>query len=484
MDDLTLTAGVARADITPPVGFRMPHIARRIEPSAGIESPLLATVLVLADGQTKVVIFDCDLAGIDLPLVNEIRQTVGERVETPASHVTVGVTHTHSAPLTERGVVAVPHLAGPNPGAIEASNAYIDNLVGQLCGIAALADNKRRPARVATGRGQAAVAINREELNEDGRILVGRNPDGPTDHTVDVLRVDDLDGNPIAVLTGYAAHPVVMGWNHLLLSPDFPGVVRRIVEQTTGATCLYLTGAAGNQATLSFLQDDWGEVERTGGTIGCEAARVFFGLETRPHDVVREVSASLSGLAVYHKEFRGGPTHQLLKAAGRMVEVPLQPLPTLEKAEADLAESRAYLRKLEAEEAPKSLSDPAWFINVWAESLVEKVKAGIRQETLSFEIVGYRLDDFVLVGMPGEPFVEIGLGVKERSKAKHTMFAGYCNGTVAYWPTAETVTQGGMTKHHAVDAAVKLYNISAPPVAETVDILVGEFGELLSELGL
>lgn len=484
MDDLTLMAGVARVDITPPVGFRMPHIIRNIDASEGVESPLLATVLVLTDAQTKVVILDCDLGGMDLSLVNEIRQKIGELLDTPTSHVSVAVTHTHSSPLTERNKVEVPHLTGFNSSVVEASNAYIDNLVNQLCGIAVLADNRAQPARVASGRGQAKVAINREELNEDGRILIGRNPDGQTDHTVDVLRVDDLDGNPIAVITGYAAHPVVMGWKHGLLSPDFPGVVRRIIEQITGATCLYLTGAAGNQATLSFLQDDWGEVERTGGIIGCEAAKVFFDIETRPHDVVREVKDSLSGLALYHKEFRNEPTHQIMKAAARLVEVPLQSLPTLEKAETYLTETSDHLRKLEADQASKSVIDPARFVNDWAENVVGKIKSGLTHEILTFEIVGYRINDFVLVGMPGEPFVEIGLGVKELSKANHTMFAGYCNGTLAYWPTAEVVTHGEMTKHQAVDAAVKGYNISEPPVAETVDILVSEFGELLSDLGL
>ena len=64
---------------------------------------------------------------------------------------------------------------------------------------------------------------------------------------------------------------------------------------------------------------------------------------------------------------------------------------------------------------------------------------------MSFDIVAFRLDDFVLVAQPGEPFVEIGLEVKNRSKAKHTMFGGYCNGVLAYMPTAETVAQGGMS---------------------------------------
>jgi hypothetical protein len=76
--------------------------------------------------------------------------------------------------------------------------------------------------------------------------------------------------------------------------------------------------------------------------------------------------------------------------------------------------------------------------------------------------------------------VEIALAVKERSKAGHTMFAGYCNGSLAYWPTAETVAQGGMS----VSSALKTYCISAAPVAETVDIIVGGFDEVLEELGV
>ena len=73
-----------------------------------------------------------------------------------------------------------------------------------------------------------------------------------------------------------------MGMGIKKISQDFPGVVRRTVERVTGATCLYLTGAAGNQACFSFLQSDWGEKERMGGLVGCEAGRVFFTIETRP----------------------------------------------------------------------------------------------------------------------------------------------------------------------------------------------------------
>jgi hypothetical protein len=480
MSKTTLTAGVARINITPPIGFRMQGIVRRIEGAKGIESPLLATVLVLADDTTKMVIVDCDLLGFDLPLVAYIRQTIATRINTHPECVALGCTHTHNGPCTIRHVLGGPHDIGCSDADRHAQEAYIAHLVAQLAGTAALADSQRQPARVGTGQGRAAAAINREERNDDGRILVGRNPDGTTDHSVDVLRVDALDGQPIAVLTGYAAHPVVMGMDSDLFSPDYPGVVRRIVEDTTGAICLFMTGAAGNQATLSFLQNDWDEKERMGGQIGCEAARVFFEIETRPHHVVRQLGASLSGLALYHKEFNDGPTHQILTTASRTVNVPLQPLPSVEAAEAQLKEAQDALDTLIQADAPTTQTYPAQLAERWAESVVAKVKDGKEKEWLSFDIIGFRLDDFVLVGMPGEPFVEIGLAVKQRSRAKLTFFAGYCNGSLAYWPTAETVAQGGMS----VSSALKTYCIPTPPVAETADIIVAAFDELLQELNL
>ena len=480
MSDLHLTAGVARIDITPPVGFRMEGAMRRMDPSVGVESPLLATALVLADEGTKIVLIDCDLIGFDMPLAAEIRRAIADRVGTSTGRVVVGCTHTHNGPCTARGILGGVHHVAGDPAEIRALDVYIEDLVNRLAGLAVLADEDRRPARAAAGSGHAAVAVNREErAPEDGLIVVGRNPGGTTDHSVDVLRVDDPKGDPIAVVASYAAHPVVMGYESYHLSQDFPGVVRRVVERSTGATCLYLTGAAGNQACFSFLQSDWGEKERTGGIVGAAALQAFYGIETRPHVEVRERGRSLARIAFYRKEFRDGPTHRILSAADRRVSLPLQPLPSLDQAEARYAEAAANVRRLVERGAATTEVCPAQIVEVWAKGVLDQVGSGVREASLSFDIVAFRLDDFVLVAQPGEPFVEIGLAVKKRSRAGHTMFGGYCNGVLAYMPTAETVAQGGMS----VEAAVRTYDIPAPPVAETVDILVEEYGELLNEVG-
>ena len=105
MAENRLTAGVARVDITPPVGFRMQGGMRRIEGAEGAESQLLATALVIADDNVKIVILDCDLIGFDLPLAQAIRVAIGAKVGTPGENVLVGCTHTHNGPCSARGIL-------------------------------------------------------------------------------------------------------------------------------------------------------------------------------------------------------------------------------------------------------------------------------------------------------------------------------------------------------------------------------------------
>ena len=64
-------------------------------------------------------------------------------------------------------------------------------------------------------------------MTDQGKVVVGRNPKGVSDSSVDVLRIDDLSGNPLAVLCSFAAHPVVMGINSYMIGPDYPGFVRK-----------------------------------------------------------------------------------------------------------------------------------------------------------------------------------------------------------------------------------------------------------------
>jgi hypothetical protein len=48
-----------------------------------------------------------------------------------------------------------------------------------------------------------------------------------------------------------------------------------------------------------------------------------------------------------------------------------------------------------------------------------------------------------MVGIPGEPFVELGLALKRSPHYPHTFVVGYCNDLIGYIPTRAAYDEGG-----------------------------------------
>src|SRR5262245_64285573 len=94
-----LLAGVARAVITPPIGIRMVGYTVQEACSQDVERDLTATVLVLSDGATTVVLAALDVLFVPLPYSDRIRATIGQRLGIPAENVLLNGSHTHLGPM-------------------------------------------------------------------------------------------------------------------------------------------------------------------------------------------------------------------------------------------------------------------------------------------------------------------------------------------------------------------------------------------------
>src|SRR5437764_600859 len=70
------------------------------------------------------------------------------------------------------------------------------------------------------------------------------------------VRIDGLDGKAMAAIVNYAAHAVVLGPDPMRVSAGYPGVVREVVERATGAMCVCLMGAAGDEMPVDAWRDD------------------------------------------------------------------------------------------------------------------------------------------------------------------------------------------------------------------------------------
>ncbi|HEY3229277.1 MAG TPA: hypothetical protein VGJ87_08655, partial [Roseiflexaceae bacterium] len=91
-----LYAGVARTDITPPLGIA--HAgwgAQTHQRATGVDLPLWATALALSDGAQTVVIVDVDLIYIWDNEAPAVMQAVASLTGLPQSNIRVSYTHTH-----------------------------------------------------------------------------------------------------------------------------------------------------------------------------------------------------------------------------------------------------------------------------------------------------------------------------------------------------------------------------------------------------
>ena len=73
-----LLAAVNSINITPPLGITLTGYQERDKGAAGIKDELFAKVLVLDDGQEKLVMVCTDLSGVGHDLTQSIRKIVEE----------------------------------------------------------------------------------------------------------------------------------------------------------------------------------------------------------------------------------------------------------------------------------------------------------------------------------------------------------------------------------------------------------------------
>jgi neutral ceramidase len=425
-----LRAGVARVTITPPIGIPMIGFAGR-GPAGGIHDDLTATAFVLegpaADlsgdaqgaGVSRLAVIACDLLFLRPEEVRAVRAATGRLSDVPPDQVVIACSHTHYGPLTE-------------PGRDEQApqvEAYLANLVHLLAGAVAMARATAVPCRLSFGQGQVAIGINRRERTADGQIILGQNPSGPVDPRVAVLRIDGVDGQPLAAVLNFACHPVSLGSRCTDISADFPGTARRLVEEQTGASCLFLQGAAGNINPL-LMGWDWTHLARLGLPLGAEAVRVYWSMTPDAEPANGGIGAARSQLQL----------------------PPLLP--------ASIAEGRETIAMLETERERLSTAGDEGAL-WWTETRLERARKGLDAlqggtpvPPVEAELMALRLGDSIgMITAPGEIFTEIGQSIVARSPFRHTLFAGYANGTIGYVPTRAAYAEGGYEVTHACQVA-------------------------------
>lgn len=236
MNQTTLYVGAGKAALRFPDAY-FPH-----EGFLDVREDIYLRVLLIEQGQRGAVI------SVELPsvrpfsLIDELRELAGRLLDVSPERVWFVVTHN----------MAAPHVPKPeDPNGPEKREMHMAALRNAIREASAQACASLQPARFGAGNGFCDVNGNRDIPSKEGWWL-GINAPGPSDKTVSVLRFDDLEGNPIAVLFHYAVKSAVVddeimsdGYRHCI--GELTGKACRHVEEHIGAVTFYFMGAAGDQ---------------------------------------------------------------------------------------------------------------------------------------------------------------------------------------------------------------------------------------------
>ncbi len=383
-----LRAAAIAIDITPPVGGRMyGYGARGDAVSQGVHDRLYAKVLVLSDGETEAALVSLDLGSIRKAQTRRIRTLVEESLGWGA--VLLSASHSHSTPTFDD-----PH-----------HEAWLTATEKQVAEAIVEAAGRLRPARLAVGEGKVRECHNRRHVLPDRSVEMrwgnrGRLATEPVDETVLVLAINDTSGEPLATVVNYPCHPVVLGPLNLEISADWPGAMQAAIEGEIGGVAMFLQGAAGD------INPFWDKTAPTDGA--------FLQVERLGRAVAREVLTVRERLEFADPGSLAAERREISMSARWSYDDP------------------AVVAAYERVGAERLLAYYAARFEREQQAEVMALVLGSRQAPVQVGVVSF----------PGEFFVEFGQRLR-RESLMPTLFVGYANGELGYFPTLAAAAEGG-----------------------------------------
>lgn len=368
--------------ITPEEPMWLAGYAKRTRPAEGKVGELFAKALVLEDSTgNKLVILTADLIAMPRDISDWLATQCAQKFGLRRDQLLLITSHTHSGPEIRPEKAYFFDIPDEFAAKIP---PYVQSLRQKMLSVIEQAIRDLQAARVFSAKGQARFAHNR------------RPGGGCVDYDVPVLRVEDDNAKPRAILFGYACHNTTLWDNSYVYCGDYAGFAQQYLEdQFPGSHAMFLCGCAADQnpeplGELAYAQKHGQELAEA----VCNAM-----------NNAEELAGSL------HTAF---------------TEVPLdfQPIPPQQ----ELKEQTKSSDKPTARKAKFLLDHP----NNFAKSYpcpVQTIRLG---------------DQLLLIALGGEPVAEYA--VKLRSlfpQKKFVWIAGYANDMFGYLPTARVQREGG-----------------------------------------
>ncbi|AOT00488.1 alkaline ceramidase [Exiguobacterium sp. U13-1] len=409
--------GIHQEVINPPLGATFIGYHRE-EGVASIHDPLYVTASIFESEQTTSVFVSIDNIGLLVGDTDTIREGIADRLDVSKKQITVVYTHTHSGPAT----------AGTEPLTV----AYKTILTQQAIVSAVKASEAMQPVEMGWGVTSGKLGVNRRE-KINGHAVMGTDPLGVTDDRIGTLLVRRADNaSLVGVFVFCTAHPNVLKSDSVVLSGDYPGVARTILEQALGCPVVIVQGATGN--VNAKYRGDLASLQKMAFVLSGHVLTTIPDVSFQPltHHRIQSVIYPM-----------------------RLTEVP---------ATNELQDMATY-------------AEQTWGVSAsrWLAYVQEQSGTTL---TIPLEVQLFELNEGSFSGIPMEPFCETALQIQQMRQTELAFFGGYTNGYIGYLPTAEEHPYGGYEV--AINPVVygPVTGLWMPPVPETANEIVHRIRQL------
>ena len=230
-----------------------------------------------------------------------------------------------------------------------------------------------------------------------------------------------------ATLFNYACHPTTLAWENQLLSPDYIGAAREVLEGGYGVPALFLQGALGDLAPRSNYVGDIAVADRNGRELGHAAVAT---IESLPPPGTRFAYTGLiaSGANLAGWAYEPCSPEQLHES--EHLEAHLDHVELRRKEELGVVESLSSASPTAAQEQEKALR--RHFLNLeLGESPVH-----------AMPLWAWRLGGALLVAIPNEAYSVFQVELRRRFAGTPLLVLSTTNGGVGYLPPRETYGRG------------------------------------------
>lgn len=434
-----LKTGFARTDITPPLGVFLDGYPEERHAEEIID-PLYATAIAFDNGKNKAVVMSIDILGINQIFMSKLRPAVAKAAGTDKDAVFIACTHTHT---------------GPGVASVYATEESFENpeyglwLIKPLSDTAVLAMQDLAPTRLFYTRGEVKdVSFIRRFRMKDGSVRTNpgyQNPDIAeclsTPDTNSSLLILKRENKPEIGIVNFQVHPDVVGGGNKI-SADYIKYVRDTYELLVpNSRCMYINGTQGDSNHVDVRLN-----------LETDCVQGF----KRAQYMGRKIAMSVVANYELAKEMDGDKITYISKNISVKYNKG-----TCEEIDESLEFLKIY-REQGREAALPGIYDMRFIEALGKARRVEKMMS--MPEIKEITLTALSVADVVFAGFPGEPFTDVGRGVKKNSPFTLTMTACCANGYEGYYPIQQAFDEGGyeaITSLYVAGTAEKLIEASS-----------------------